>query len=554
MRQGSWMKSSAVALGCACALLLAASGAKAQDPVLRPKKAPDRIALLEQQVDDLKASLRSITGADAPERLREQLTAVQSKVDEISAQLAEARDKLTKGDETDASRDSRLDDASAEVSKLWKQIEELKAELAAVKANPIAGYDNGFFVGSIDGKSRLTLNGLVRPYYRLGLQEVWEKDSLGRLVRVNGVPQGGDLEVDTQEFGLANARLSATVKLFGVLNGKVEIDYGSIAGSLQYPVNSNVDVGDKYGRVKIPQHTLQFLDAYGEYAPFPELKVRVGQYKVPFDLETLISTYRITFTSRSLVTRSYKNYGETVPEDSLTYSWDVESQRASSFGYDRGLQLSGNVANNAFNYATGVFNGGGPETENDNRDFLYVVRLWTEPLGKMSSGMSDTDTAKDPLLSIGAAFAYDLPQHKSLVDPKVTYNSSDINVTGDVLFKWYGVSAMTSIFYRYSDHGDARNRTIGSLGFMVQAAYFNDYTKLEPAVRYALYDADMELDLSHVHEITGGLGYYPFGHNLKIQVEYRGLFPSDTQRTYLLPFGNWYDYRHEITLGGQFSF
>ena len=69
-----------------------------------------------------------------------------------------------------------------------------------------------------------------------------------------------------------------------------------------------------------------------------------------------------------------------------------------------------------------------------------------------------------------------------------------------------------------------------------------------------MYDADIELENDHIHEITFALGYYPYGQNLRLGLEYRGLYPAKTDRSYLAPWNVWFDYLHEITLAAQVSF
>ena len=82
--------------------------------------------------------------------------------------------------------------------------------------------------------------------------------------------------------------------------------------------------------------------------------------------------------------------------------------------------------------------------------------------------------------------------------PHYEYNSSDLNVTGDVQFKWWGVAAMAAVFYRHGDHGavyiteDGEDDPIDSMGFTGQISYFNQQTGLEPGFRYSIYDAQLD--------------------------------------------------------------
>lgn len=532
--------------------------AHAEEP--RPQGAQKRIALLEAQVDELQKNVGEIHGAETPDHLRKNIKLLESKLDASSVKLSEIEQAGNAGNAADEERDARLDDLSKEIAALWEDVQKQRKSNEETEANSTAGYDNGFFIGSRDGKFKLTINGFVRPYYRIGLQKTWKTDEYGTLVRDgNDEPIGGDVEIQENTFGMANGRVVLNAELLGVLRGKFEIDYGTVSGTVQYPINAAVG-NARYNKVSIDHHSLRFLDAYGEYAPIPEFRVRLGQFKVPFDRESLFYADHLTFTTRSLMTRPYPMWGEVKPEDGLAYRWDYEIQRGASFGRDTGIEVGGHVRDGLFQYAAGVFNGAGANTENDNRDVLIAARLVTDPLGPMTPGMSDLKTVKKPLVRIGVAFAYDLLEHVSAIEPLATYNSSDLNLTADAHFKWHGIALLASIFYRNADHGavfideDGNDGPMNSIGMQAQLSYFNDYTHLEPGFRYSTYDADMSRELDHIHEISAAVGYYPFMPHLKIQIEYRGLFAARTDRTYLVPFGVWYDYYNEISIMAQVAF
>jgi hypothetical protein len=571
MATPSFRKDTALAAVFLGAFILAVCPALAQDEFAsdlsdkptRPKATKERVTLLETQVDQLDETLKEVYGAEAPDYLRQRLLEIQGKIDDVSMQLSEIHEGSTNTEEVLKEQEARLNDIAQEVTALWEEIEALKKWVdKQLTESPPAGYKDGFYIKSFDDKFRLTINGFVRPYYRLGLQKIWKTDQYGNFIPgENNKPMDEKVDVRENTFGAANARLIIHAKFFEVLHGEFEIDYGTLAGTVQYPVNA--DVGDaRQNRVKIDKHALRYLDAYGEYAPFEELKIRAGQFKVPFDLESQFDSNWLTFTTRSLITRAYPKWGEgeTIAISDLTYNYDYEMQRAASFGRDLGFELRGCVAKGLLNYNVGMFNGGGDNVDNDNRDMLTALRLSTDPVGKMTAGMSDFETVEKPLVSIGAAFAYDLLEHNNPIDPTVQYNSADVNLTADAHFKWYGVSALVDLFYRHADHGIAfidengDPAPIDSVGTALQIAYFNDFTGLEPAFRYSVYDTDMNLKLDHVHEITAALAYYPIAPNLKVQAQYRGLFPAQTDHSYLAPWGIWFDYYNEITIMAQVSF
>jgi hypothetical protein len=561
----------AAQLALAAAVLFAGGQAFAQgDKGNRPKKMKDRVALLEEQVDDMKNTVSEITGADSPDEIRSRLDALQDNLDGMLRDLEELRSMADDAAADVEEREARLDALADEVSSLWDEVEAQRQLVDEAAASKNAGYEDGFFLASDDGQHRLELTGFARPYFRAAFQKQWEADEYGVLLHdpVTGEAIGGDTEVVGAGFGLEDTRLVVHALMFGVVHAMVAFEYGTQHGEVTYPLNANVPPGNEYGRVEIHEHSVRFTDVYAEFAPFAELTVRLGQFRPAFDREgSGFHEDELTFSTRSLMTRRYPRWGEQGMDPSgVSWHWDYEIQRGSYFGYDRGLQIAGSIADAKFKYNLGAFNGGGPNVENDNRDIMVAIRLATDPLGPMTHHMSDIEVAESPLLSIGAAFAYDLPEHRDPVDPLRTYNSSDINIAGDAHFKWMGASLLAGVFYRRADHGaviPVAEGLISSMGFSGQLAYYIAAAKLEPAFRYGFYDADVDRELDHVHEFTGALNYYIYGRHLNVGLEWRGLFAAQKTRTYLLPWGEdalgqpigpWFEDMHEITIKAQVSF
>lgn len=113
------------------------------------------------------------------------------------------------------------------------------------------------------------------------------------------------------------------------------------------------------------------LDARLDYAPRSYAKFTVGQFKIPFSGENLVSDRDITFIERSLMGLSL------VPE-----------RDTGNNGRDMGIQLAGNVALEGgrplFDYAVGVFNGAGVNRRDDNRRKDGAARLVVHPFAGFS--------------------------------------------------------------------------------------------------------------------------------------------------------------------------
>jgi phosphate-selective porin OprO and OprP len=95
-------------------------------------------------------------------------------------------------------------------------------------------------------------------------------------------------------------------------------------------------------------------DVYIDLKFLPELRLRGGQFKVPFSLEELTSDLHIDFVERSLV-----------------------NELAPSF--DRGVMGYGNVGQGVVSYFVGGFNGSGQNTSDNNGDKDVAARLVIAP-------------------------------------------------------------------------------------------------------------------------------------------------------------------------------
>ncbi len=548
----------------------------------KPQTIRDRLDVLEMEAKELNKGLSEILGTQSPEEYRQLFEQLQGQLEKLTARIEELAAGESKNVSGVADNKARIDDLFAQVSSLSQQNKKLTEEIERRSQHGYTGYreGRGFFLASPDAaepedaKFQLWLSAYLRPTYSMAFQEEWEKDPYGRLqYDENGNPQGGDMALVRHGFGFENARIDVRARAWKLFLMRMSMDLGRQTGRVIYPVNADLAVPEGQGfqgrlnRVVLSTDTPRFLHLYGQVDPTPWLSVRFGQFKVAFDRETLVPANRLTFSTRSLVTRRYAFWGQfPMGEDAPAYHWDYEWKRGSSFGYDRGVSLSGRLADGLFNYEAGVFNGSGVNEFNDNLRVLAAVRLWSDMVirnsaveGGSFSGMSDLENSADPQLSVGVGFGYDMPENTNPNDPAnpaADFYSEEICLTADAAFKWMGLSAFASFFYRKADYGDTifEESDISSIGVTGQLAYYHAPTRLEPAVRYSVYDADMEFDGDNVHELTGALNYYVRGNNLKVGVEYRGIYPNDMSRAYVQPIGTWFDYWHELTVAAQFGF
>lgn len=113
------------------------------------------------------------------------------------------------------------------------------------------------------------------------------------------------------------------------------------------------------------------LDARLDYNYRPYAKVTVGQFKIPFSQENLVSSRDLIPIERSLVGLAL-----------------VPGRDTGSNGRDIGAQLAGNIVRGdgrpLFDYAVGIFNGAGINTRDDNRRKDAAARLVVHPFAGLS--------------------------------------------------------------------------------------------------------------------------------------------------------------------------
>jgi hypothetical protein len=267
-------------------------------------------------------------------------------------------------------------------------------------------------------------------------------------------------------------------------------------------------------------------DLYAEARPTSWLSVRAGQFRVPFGRQRYIWTQRQTFTDRSLATR------------------------ALSFDRDIGAQLAGSFLGNRLLVQLAVTDGisAGPRLKNDNLDFAYTARVVAQPLGPMPLVEGDRPRSRKPLLSIGAAFQYDL-RPSELMAPFDDLdrngrrdNIEVISFNAELAFKWRGLALEGEYFYRRERPGFGRLEAERH-GVYAQASMML-WRGLELGARFSFvqfpYYVPQRLGIlgdvpGSGFEAGGVLNYYVWGERVKVQAAYawrfdRALDQFDTAR------------------------
>jgi hypothetical protein len=202
-------------------------------------------------------------------------------------------------------------------------------------------------------------------------------------------------------------------------------------------------------------------------------------------------------------------------------------------------------------YQAGVFMGDGRNAfELDTLGMLYVARIEVRPLGSFEDGDEpDLERTPRPRFKLAGAYAYhdDAPGDRGVHgNVPADGGTTDIHhATADLLGKWKGLSVQGAFHWRKArrrNPGDAVDELgmpipvappLDAIGWLGQIGWLVPKIDLELVGRYSgvrrLGDGSGELAFRD--ELGGGVGYYFFGHGLKLQLDYFRLWHADLGAT-----------------------
>lgn len=282
------------------------------------------------------------------------------------------------------------------------------------------------------------------------------------------------------------------------------------------------------------------LELFDTYALVPVrrwLQFQIGQFRVPFSRQELVSGSRYQFADSALWSGAANSSGiRFIP------SFDIGAMVWGWAGPDDLVE-----------YYAGIFNGKGPNQPfNLDGFFLYAGRLVVNPLGRPRNLQeSAVNLPRDPRLSIGVNAAGQVRQLGTTtiggaqVPNRVTANT----VGADVYFTGWGASLYGEFYFRDIEETDtAASPTTQSLGWLVQAGYFipapalrnhlevvarvqqfnpsDCFTRTQGAagtcdVRgYPSPTRENYRDFMLTTAISFGLNWYQLGHGFKVQTSY----------------------------------
>jgi phosphate-selective porin OprO/OprP len=271
-------------------------------------------------------------------------------------------------------------------------------------------------------------------------------------------------------------------------------------------------------------------DARIEFDRLRDFTIWVGQTKVPFSRQRVISSSNLSMVDRSLVNAEF------------SLDRDIGIQALS-----KDLGGIGKLA-----YYVGVFMGEGRNAfESQDAGFLYVGRFEVTPFGKFEDYVEgDLERLKKPGLSIGAAYGFHDRAHAARGvggNPPADGGTTNFHhFTTDLMFKWWGVSLLSGFHLRRGfgrvnggelDENDMPIPTVAArsgIGWYGQLGWVVPKIPLEFVGRYGLTrniygDASTQ---PNSDEAGGAINYYFIGHNLKLQLDYFRLWDDSLGATY----------------------
>ncbi|MBN8548818.1 MAG: hypothetical protein J0M12_05850 [Deltaproteobacteria bacterium] len=257
---------------------------------------------------------------------------------------------------------------------------------------------------------------------------------------------------------------------------------------------------DTSGSTTTTNATTSLRDAWLQWNACDWAHIRMGQFKTQYDRQFNVNDNTQQFADNSLASNTF------------------------NLGRQNGLGAWGDFADGMFQASAGVFNGQSTgEGQNrpgvDTKETGIVALRWNA-MGKMDvQEEGDINWTEDMAVSIGGAYAY------SDATQTIVGDFEQNNIAADVNFKWQGWSLHGEYYYQTMNPDVGED--VKPSGFYAQAGYFVDPKKVEVAVRYSYVDCDngaftqgLCSGSDSVNEVTVGLSYYWWKHNLKGQLNY----------------------------------
>lgn len=339
------------------------------------------------------------------------------------------------------------------------------------------------------------------------------------------VERGYDLEASSyddprQNLTLRRARIVFAGHMWGEKTQyKVELAVAPADLGMEKLAGNNPPIsnGDNY----LSRSPL--LDWYLQFSQIRDLNLRIGQYKVPYSRERVVSSGDLQFVDRTLLNQEF-NLDRDI-------GFDVRSKDL--FGW-----------RNRLRFYLGIFNGDG-HSQYELNDFglMYLARAEFLPLGKFDDyTQGDLGRTRRPGISIGAAYARieNAVGSRGILGsrPRDGGTTDYDNVTADLTFRYAGLSLESVYFWRQGrrhaggavdDEGVpvAVQAPRAGWGSGLQAGYLLPFTNLEVSGRYSAVrqvGASAQSSLRDGDELAAAISFYFARHAYKLQGDWSRLW------------------------------
>lgn len=303
----------------------------------------------------------------------------------------------------------------------------------------------------------------------------------------------------------------------GIRRMRVVLQGNALGPALTYYVQLSFANQDSEPDLRLP-----LRDAYVTWNPVGSLNVRIGQMKVPFSRQRVVSSSALQMVDRSIV----------VSELNLDRDVGLQVFSRKVAGSDR------------VGYAVGVFGGEGRNRLGRSAGLLYSARLETWPLGPFDD-LVESDQNRRPAwrLAVAGNLGYNQRTNRPRSTIGTPYAAGDFSyrhAAVDAVLKGHGWSVQGEWMRRRAD-ADSRSVVVSGqratiLSRSASGAYLQMGrmmgARLEVSGRTSLLvpDAGTDPALTRTTERTVGLSYFVRNHDLKVQTDASRLYDRTAGR------------------------
>ncbi len=277
---------------------------------------------------------------------------------------------------------------------------------------------------------------------------------------------------------------------------RLEITGHLLAKTIKYNLIISGDKWEKTGNA----NEVLVQNAYVEWLADDAYSIVFGKEKLPYSRVSLTSSSKLLFIERPASTEAAKKlFGET------------DAYYQPKIGV-RGRLFDGILAYEAA-LADGWSNGeeiySGYDVQASSP--LYALRVELSPKGWSEEKKSESHLGKGRHLTAGLNYA-----NQGSIEYKGTGYSEKRSLIGlDVSGHYNGITGQFE-YNQWSISDDSTAADIKPRGWYVQAGYFIEPYKIEPALRYEVYDQDSNSDDETERNTTAGVNWYLKGQSLKM--------------------------------------